>query len=234
MVDTNWKIAPNRHARHPFDIAHGTDTAGYIAPGSLQTGQIHDATNNGYSAVAPSVFQQACRRWRESLPVESSGMSNYTFVDVGCGKGRALLLASELGFRRVLGVELHADLARVAEHNVKRWNGLARTRSSIRVLRQDAMEMDWPRPPLLIFLNNPFACELVAQLAEMLTGIAQRGPRMIDVMYVNPGCAGELTRHDGFKIVWDEQIDMDKADQNADPYGATADRVALFRLVAHA
>ena len=97
-------IAPNRHAAHPFDLKYGTDTAGYLSPGQLRSDQTHDAMNNGYSAVAPSVFREACRRWRETLPPSAGRVEAYTFVDVGAGKGRALLLAAELPFRKVIGV----------------------------------------------------------------------------------------------------------------------------------
>src|SRR5580658_10087482 len=100
-------IAPNRDAIHPFDLKYGTDTGGYLGPQELAGSGIHDRMNNGYSAVAPSVFREACRRWRETLPSSASRLEAYTFVDVGAGKGRTLLLAAELPFRRVIGVELN-------------------------------------------------------------------------------------------------------------------------------
>ena len=61
-------IAPNRHAEHPFDLKYGTDTGGYLRPDEIGSGGMHDAMNNGYSAVAPSVFREACHRWRDTLP----------------------------------------------------------------------------------------------------------------------------------------------------------------------
>jgi hypothetical protein len=58
-------IAPNRNATHPLDLKYGTDTGGYLSPDQLRKGQTCDAMKNGYSAFAPSVFREACCRWRE-------------------------------------------------------------------------------------------------------------------------------------------------------------------------
>ncbi len=225
-------IAPNRRAMHPFDLKYGTDTGGYLSPHQLRTGRAGDATNNGYSAVAPSVFREACRRWRETLPFSAARVGPYTFVDVGAGKGRALLLAAELTFRRVIGVELNEDLARIAQRNVALWSRIAKPLARIRVLRQDASEFRWPRSPLLVYLNNPFEFQLVEQLAARLTFAAESGPGLVDILYVNPAYPETLIRTGKFKLLWNEQFEMDRADQQADPYGATSDRMAALRFYA--
>ena len=223
-------IAPNRHVVHPFDLKYGTDTGGYLRPDELGSGGIHDAMNNGYSAVAPSVFREACRRWRETLPSSAARLEAYTFVDVGAGKGRALLLAAELPFRKVIGVELNEALARIAQRNVTLWKRLARPRTKIRALHQDAAGFRWPRTPLLVYLNNPFDCALVEQVAHQLATVAASRPGLVDLLYVNPACADTLTRQGNFKLLWNAQIKMDEADRQADPYGAISDRVSAFRF----
>jgi len=222
-------IAPNRQAAHPFDLKYGTDTAGYLSPDELRGGKTGDAANNGYSAVAPSVFREACRRWRETLPALAARVEAYTFVDVGAGKGRALLLAAELPFRKVICLELHEGLAQIARQNVTLWSRVSHARAKIRVITQDAAEFRWPRTPLLVYLNNPFGCDLVEQLAANLAAAAASGPGLVDLLYVNPGCADTLSRQGSFKLLWNAQLRMDRADQKADPYGATSDRVAAFR-----
>ncbi len=222
-------IAPNRHAAHPFDLKYGTDTAGYLGPDELRSGHARDAMNNGYSAVAPSVFREACRRWRQTLPPSVARIEAHTFADVGAGKGRALLLAAELPFRKIIGLELNEDLARIARQNVAVWARVTHSRANIRVIHQDAAEFRWPRTPLLVYLNNPFDCALVEQLAANLGVAAAAGPGLVDLLYVNPGCADTLTRQGTFKLMWNAEIPMDGADQQADPYGARSDRVAAFR-----
>jgi len=225
-------IAPNRRAAHPFDLKYGTDTGGYLGPQEIRSGGIHDAMNNGYSAVAPSVFREACRRWRATLSPSVAHIEAYSFVDVGAGKGRALLLAAELPFRKVIGVELSEDLAGIAQKNTAIWKRLARPRAKIRVMHEDAAEFRWPRTPLLVYLNNPFDCALVERLVSQLAAVAISGPGLIDILYVNPACTETLVHRGIFKLLWNAQIEMDAADQRADPYGATSDRVSAFRFSA--
>jgi SAM-dependent methyltransferase len=225
------KTAPNRGALHPFDRKYGTDTGGYLGPEDLVKGRANDAHNHGYSAIAPSVFREACRRWRETLPQVSGRIEAYSFVDVGAGKGRALLLAAELPFRKVVGVELSEELTRTAQKNVARWSRFFRPDAQkIRVVHEDAMKFRWPRTPLLVYLYNPFACSLVAQMAARLAAVAASGSGLVDLLYVNPTCTDTLTSQGLFVRLWTARIPMDEADQEADPYGTSSDLVSAYRL----
>jgi SAM-dependent methyltransferase len=236
------QIAPNKDAAHPFDIEHGTDTGGYLSPREIITGHAHDALGYGYSAIAPSVFREVCRRWRNTLSDPERGPAAYSFVDVGAGKGRAVLLASELPFRKVIGVELSAELAAIAQANAARWTRVAAPQSTIHVLHQDALQFCWPRTSLLAFLYNPFACELVDQLLERLEQASTRGhaskgrasaarpSSAVDLLYANPTCADVVSKRGKWTLLWTDRIDMNEADQLADPYGTTFDRVSCYRL----
>jgi SAM-dependent methyltransferase len=224
------KTAPNRGAVHPFDEQYGTDTAGYLSPEDLVTGQKHDALNYGYSAIAPSVFREACRRWRDTLPAVAGRAEAYSFVDVGAGKGRALLLASELPFRKIIGVELNPDLARIAQRNLARWRRVTGSKTSIRAVQEDALNFRWPRPPLLVYLYNPFDCSLIARLAEKLAALSSSSASsLVDILYVNPTCTDVLTTNGAFSRLWTARIDMDEADRKADPYGTATDLVSVYR-----
>jgi SAM-dependent methyltransferase len=225
------KTAPNRGAIHPFDQKYGTETGGYLGPEELVNGRTNDAHNYGYSAIAPSVFHEACKKWRETLPAVSGRIEAYTFVDVGTGKGRPLLLASELPFRKVIGVELSEELAGIAQQNVTRWNRLKKPKAKIRVVREDAMKFLWPRTPLLVYLYNPFACSLIERMAENIAAVSTAGSGLADLLYVNPTCAETLAEQGHFTRLWTGRIPMSDADQKSDPYGTTSDLVSIYRLV---
>lgn len=160
-------------------------------------------------------------------------IEGYSFVDVGAGKGRALFLAAELPFRKIIGVELNPALVRVAQRNLAQWRRLARAKSEkrIRVIPGDALEFRWPRTPLLTYLYNPFDCSLVAELAAKLAAAARSGSTLVDLLYVNPTCADTLKMQGLFTRLWTAQIPMDGADRQADPYGTTTDVVSLFRRI---
>src|ERR1700738_3494295 len=85
---------------HPFDHIHGTDTSGLVPAGHLITGHPNDAHVTAYYGVAPSILRTLIQLWRETTPPRP--IRNYTFVDIGAGKGRAMLVASELPFHQVI------------------------------------------------------------------------------------------------------------------------------------
>jgi SAM-dependent methyltransferase len=230
QLGIRFKTAPNRGVIHPFDQKFGTDTGGYLGPEDLVKGRVNDALNHGYSAIAPSVFHEACRRWRKTLPAISGRVEAYSFVDAGAGKGRALVLAAGLPFRKIIGVELSEELSRAAQKNVARWSRATRSKAKIRVVQGDAANFRWPRTPLLVYLYNPFACSLVAQMAETLAAAAASGSGLVDLLYVNPTCADTLTDQGLFVRLWTARIPMDEADQKADPYGTDSDLVSGYRL----
>ena len=103
-------------AVHPFDERFSVDTSGLIY--ELASGHHHDAYNNGYFAVAPSVFHAVMQTMQEQLHLD---FERFSFVDVGSGKGRALLLASDYPFREIIGIELSHELERIARANIAQY-----------------------------------------------------------------------------------------------------------------
>jgi hypothetical protein len=81
---------------HPFDLQFGVRTSGLVAGRHLNAGHRHDRHVTAYYAIAPSVFQGILVRWRQCRPIASPipPIDAYTFVDLGAGMGRALLLAA--------------------------------------------------------------------------------------------------------------------------------------------
>lgn len=86
---------------------------------------------------------------------------HYTFVDTGCGKGRAVLQASELPFRKVVGVEFAPDLVQIARANLGRWPAERRQCGSIEIRCDAALKYDLPPGPLVLFFYNTFGSPLM-------------------------------------------------------------------------
>jgi Histone methylation protein DOT1 len=63
-----------------------------------------------YQPTDPALFRQMMAE----LPID---FPEFIFVDLGSGKGRTLLLASEYAFRRIIGVEIVTELHRAAEEH---------------------------------------------------------------------------------------------------------------------
>lgn len=106
----------------------------------------------------------------------------WTFLDLGCGKGRAVLSAAARPYGRIVGIEFARELAAEAHANVAAAGHAA---SRVSILQDDAATATLPGGPLIVFLFNPFGPAVLAPLLQRL-GQAAAGGQPILVAYVNP------------------------------------------------
>jgi SAM-dependent methyltransferase len=154
-----------------------------LGVGTLRTAAELSSHPDGvaYSPTPANQFRRILRR----LPVPEPG--EFTFVDLGCGKGRTLLLAAEHGFGRVVGVEFDADLAAAARRNVAAYERVAPSRTGvIDVVAADAACYDFPLDPVVVFLFNPFGQATLRAVADRIEETLGRWPRPFVVAYFNP------------------------------------------------
>jgi SAM-dependent methyltransferase len=194
---------------HPFDAAHGVRTSGLVAGRHLKTGHRHDRHATAYYGVAPSVLRALVRRWQKS---GAAAMEETTFVDLGAGMGRAVLLASEMGFREVVGVELHPGLARIARRNLGIWRKAGREPGRMRIVEGDAAEFQLPKGPILVFLFNPFGATV---LKRLLKGWRKR-VGTLDLLYVNNEQEWVLEGSPGWRRLFLGKVKRSKEDAIAD------------------
>jgi SAM-dependent methyltransferase len=138
-----------------------------------------------YQPTEPVLFQEMI----ESLRIDAS---QYTFLDLGSGKGRTLLMASEYPFQRVLGVELLPELDQIAKGNIRGFKSERRKCRTVESICQDACAFEFPQEPLLIYLFNPFLESGLAQVLGNLEKSLQAYPRSVIVLYHNPLLANIL------------------------------------------
>jgi SAM-dependent methyltransferase len=164
--------------RHPFDLAHGTSTSGYIPGFVLRPDEPMDASTTAYGASQPSIIQQA-------LAVIPDA-STCAFYDLGCGKGRPLLVASSLPFRALIGVELSPTVAAIARENVRIYARSHAPAAGIRIVAGDVLSEPWLDGDLVLFLYNPFGRDLIQAVVDRIaTFIASRRGSCY-VVYYNP------------------------------------------------
>ena len=232
---------------HPFDQMHGVDTSGLVPAKHLVTGHANDEHVTAYYGVAPSILRSLIHQWRETIPPHP--ISSYTFIDIGAGKGRAMLVASELGFRQVVGIELNPVMAAVARANVERWreshsgDRTAPKLSPIAVIEQDALDYEFPPTPALLFLFHPFEAPVMKLLLRRIETQFAKRPGQLDILYVNAECAHVLDRNPAFEQLFLGPVAMSPEDHAADleaiarqrEYGSTGDEeCAIYRYVGRA
>jgi SAM-dependent methyltransferase len=153
-------------------------------------------------------------RWRQCRHVVP--IDQFTFVDLGAGMGRAVLLAAEYPFRAVVGIELHPTLARIARRNLTVWRQTGRAQAPMRIACCDAAEFEPPSGPCVAFLFNPFGAPV---LRRLLTRWAQRfdgREGQLDLLYVNNEQECVLEEQPGFTRLFLGQIRRSHADAVAD------------------
>jgi SAM-dependent methyltransferase len=199
---------------HPFDVQYGVRTSGLISGRHLGNGHGHDRYNTAYYGIAPSVFQGLISRWRRTRPV--APIDGFTFIDFGAGMGRAVMLAAELPFRDVVGVEINPVLARIARKNLAVWRGSGRACAPMRFECRDAAEFRFPAGPCVAFLFNPFGAPVMRRLLKRVAETFASRSGQFDLLYANNEQDAVLKRQAGFSQLYAGQVMRSRADAIAD------------------
>jgi predicted RNA methylase len=197
-----------------------------ITGADLASGHANDRFIEGYAAVPPSRFRNILARWQASEPPHP--LAAYTFVDLGCGKGRAVLLASEFGFRETIGVELNPSLAEIARANADRWLADGKAQCPVRIDQADAAEFLWPATPCVVFLFNPFGAEVMRSVVHSLSEAFRDSPDDLEVLYYKPEQG--RTFEEKFVTVWCDEVALSAADLASDPVADPHDQTCAYRL----
>jgi SAM-dependent methyltransferase len=133
-----------------------------------------------YQPVTKSHFNAAMRM----LPIDPN---EFTFIDLGCGKGTALFLAAKRGFGRVVGVEIVQELLDQARKNCLNSSGKSGPLGArINLVFGDAADYQFPPGPKLLFLFNPFGEETLHKVLERFVFSVQMDTRPSYLLYRNP------------------------------------------------
>ena len=162
-----------------FDWRRRVDTA--PEPRGRNSELSEDDLNFRYSPTRPKWV----RRTLGHLPIACR--SNYTFIDFGSGKGRILIMAAEMGFKRVYGIELRRPLHECACRNFTRVrNGDGPDLVS---LNMDATGYVFPEDNLVLFFFNPFGAEVMAKVLQNLDASLDRRARDVWLVLHGSLCA---------------------------------------------
>lgn len=112
----------------------------------------------------------------------------FTFVDFGSGKGRALLLASEYPFKQVIGVEFSPELNEVAQRNIQTYKSSTQKCKNLTSVCMDAANLTLPSDNLLLYMSNPFKEQVMTRILENIQKSMEAYPRELYIVYFNPQC----------------------------------------------
>src|SRR5271163_4333301 len=187
LRDSTPERRRQRYGDMEYDWEHRVDTtSGTVGWRTRLRGLFHSP----YQPTDPDLF----REMMDSLPFFSEQFDSqqfsqqfefetFTFVDVGSGKGRTLLMASEYPFRKIVGVELIAELHGAAEENIRAYHSATQRCVQIESVLADAREFEFPNEPLVLFLFNPLPESGLFSVLRRLEKSLGEAPRPVWIVY---------------------------------------------------
>ncbi|MBI2815520.1 MAG: class I SAM-dependent methyltransferase [Acidobacteria bacterium] len=170
----------HRSLNERFDQQFAVDTAGIRIIPELHSDPASNVHTRfkGYAPTPRSIFRRMLRQ-------VSIDYSKFVFVDLGCGKGKVLLLASELPFKQIIGIEVSPELIRVAEDNLQKYRG-KRQCNSVQLLCMDVRQFRIPAEPAVYYLYDPFDAEVMWTTLENMAASLAAAPRESYLFYLTP------------------------------------------------
>ena len=159
-------------------------TSGTVGWRDRLLGEFHSA----YQPTEPAAFHEMLNTLQQSLNSDQAVLNfrDFTFVDLGSGKGRTLLMASDYSFRRIVGVELLLSLHDIAQQNLRQYKSEAQKCFRLESICGDATAFQFPEEPLVLFLFNPFPESGMRQVLWNLEQSLRSHPRAVYLIYHNP------------------------------------------------
>lgn len=164
---------------HPFDLKYGTDTGGVVLVGALDIPAERMKHAVRYQTALVDVFEAI-------LAVFAIPYEQFVFVDLGSGKGRALLLASRYPFKAVIGIELSPALHGIACRNIKTYRDDLQKCRQITCICGDATTYQIPDENAVFYLFNPFDEEIIEMVWKNIEFSLARSARKVFIAYLKP------------------------------------------------
>ena len=204
FIATLWEFAressPSRRRQRYGDVEYDWDfrvdtTGATVGWRDRLLGHFHSP----YQPTEPALFREMLASLIQASP--KVDFREFTFIDIGSGKGRALLMAADYPFRRVLGIELLPVLHRVAQENIKKYKSESQQCFAIDCVLGDASEFAFPPEPTVLYLFNTLPESGLVKLVSNLEHSLQEHPRAVFVLYHNPLLEPLLVRSPAFNRI---------------------------------
>jgi hypothetical protein len=161
-----------------FDFRYGTATGGWIPASQLQINSVNVEHSVRYQSTKTRPFRKLLKKL--SFP------KNSVFVDVGAGKGKALLIASKYGFQRLSGIEFAHDLCKIAKSNVVAYRKRSGCHGLFEIIESDIVEYDIRSDENVFYLYNSFDEVVLRQFMNNIKKSVDEYPRKVWLIYHIP------------------------------------------------
>jgi SAM-dependent methyltransferase len=187
-----------RRAGQRFDAQHRVATEALIFLGDLDPDAIGPNIAHATHYEPTPVGDLECLLAHVPFPLGKT-----SFVDIGSGMGRAVMLAAQKPFRQVIGIEVSRALHEVALDNLAHIDRSTFACRDVRLQCKDAANYRFPTGPLVAYLFNPFDAVVLAKIVDRLA----LGPeRDLAIVYHTPVERAVIDAHAAFELVAEEPM----------------------------
>ncbi len=107
------------------------------------------------------------------------------FLDIGCGKARAMCVAAAYGIKKISGIELSKELNTAAKNNIAVCKQKYLS-TEFTIYNNDAFYFDIDDDVDCIFMFNPFDETIMGGVMENIETSLDSNPRVMKIIYINP------------------------------------------------
>jgi SAM-dependent methyltransferase len=161
-----------------FDKRHKTDTAVAVGVDDLNISD-KQTCRAAVSYISAPVKFERCIIGTLDIDYE-----NFDFIDIGCGKGRVLMLASEKPFRSVIGVEISKELCSIAEKNLQIYRSLKQKCTKVQVYCMDARLFPIENENTIFHFYHPFQADVLKPILENIVSRFRGKGKKVFIVYI--------------------------------------------------
>jgi predicted RNA methylase len=167
-----------RRGEDKFDQKYGTDTSRVLSM------RCDEQPQPGQIVRSLPTHPNVMRYILGSLEID---YQDFLFIDFGCGKGRALLCASDFPFKKIIGVEWSKDLSAIAKRNIEVYRSPRQKCTTIEVCCMSVLDYEFPALNTLLYMYSPFGVKITMQVLEKVRQSVLSSPRRFFVVYSGLG-----------------------------------------------
>ena len=161
-----------------FDKKFNTNTAARILNEDLEMPDPGAQRSATFYLTAPERF---IRFLIANLGID---FQEYDFVDIGCGKGRVLLIASSYPFRSIRGVELSKTAYAVAEKNLRIYKSAEQECFDVKLYSIDARNFEPRIANTVYYFYEPFSYRVLLAVLEKIASRLKGQGKAIKIVCV--------------------------------------------------
>jgi predicted RNA methylase len=185
-----------------FDRKYGFDTDGKVEVSELG---VDEADRDGamlYYPLKPKILRYVL----SSLDID---YADYTFIDIGAGKGRNLLVSAAFPFRCRIGVEFSRPLCEIARRNLAIGARHGMANESVEIWEGNALDYVFPQGKLVVLMYYPFQSDVTRAFLSSVESQLERQPRELLVAAICPRERAVFEEFPFLKLTTDFRVPRD-------------------------